>query len=54
MYALKDPSCAPAKPTNIVEGPGSEAYLRWSILGLLMRDGRTAPVDNKKDKAQVR
>ena len=33
---------------------GSKDYLSWSILGLLMRDGRMVRVEKKKHKAQVR
>ena len=33
---------------------GSKDYLSWSILGLLMREGRMIRVDKKKHKAQVR
>lgn len=33
---------------------GSKDYLSWSILGLLMRDGKMARVDNKRHIAQVR
>ena len=33
---------------------GSKDYLSWSILGLLMREGRLKRVDKKRHKAQVR
>ena len=33
---------------------GSKDYLSWSLLGLLMREGRMVRVDKKKHKAQVR
>ncbi len=33
---------------------GSKDYLSWSLLGLLMREGRMIRVDKKKHKAQVR
>jgi hypothetical protein len=33
---------------------GSKDYLSWSLLGLLMREGRMIRVDRKKHKAQVR
>jgi len=33
---------------------GSKDYLSWSILGLLMRDGKLKRVEKKKHKAQVR
>ena len=33
---------------------GSKDYLSWSILGILMRDGRLKRVDKKRHKAQVR
>jgi hypothetical protein len=33
---------------------GSKDYLSWSILGLLMREGKMVRVDKKKHKAQVR
>ncbi len=33
---------------------GSKDYLTWSILGLLMREGRLKRVDKKRHKAQVR
>jgi hypothetical protein len=33
---------------------GSKDYLSWSILGLLMREGKLRRVDKKRHKAQVR
>jgi hypothetical protein len=33
---------------------GSKDYLSWSILGLLMREGKIKRVEKKKHKAQVR
>jgi hypothetical protein len=33
---------------------GSKDYLSWSILGLLMREGKMVRVEKKKHKAQVR
>jgi hypothetical protein len=33
---------------------GSKDYLSWSILGLLMREGRLKRVEKKRHKAQVR
>ena len=33
---------------------GSKDYLSWSILGILMREGRLKRVDKKRHKAQVR
>ncbi|MGA3082592.1 MAG: GIY-YIG nuclease family protein [Terracidiphilus sp.] len=33
---------------------GSKDYLSWSILGLLMREGKIRRVEKKKHKAQVR
>jgi hypothetical protein len=33
---------------------GSKDYLSWSLLGLLMREGRMIRVEKKKHKAQVR
>jgi hypothetical protein len=33
---------------------GSKDYLTWSVLGLLMREGRLKRVDKKRHKAQVR
>ncbi len=33
---------------------GSKDYLSWSLLGLLMRDGRMIRAEKKKHKAQVR
>jgi hypothetical protein len=33
---------------------GSKDYLSWSLLGLLMREGRLKRVDKKRHKAQVR
>ena len=33
---------------------GSKDYLTWSLLGLLMREGKVARVNNKKHKALVR
>jgi hypothetical protein len=33
---------------------GSKDYLCWSLLGLLMREGRMARVDKKKHKALTR
>jgi uncharacterized protein len=33
---------------------GSKDYLTWSLLGLLMRDGKMARVDKKKHKALTR
>lgn len=33
---------------------GSKDYLSWSLLGLLMREGRMARVDKKKHKALTR
>jgi uncharacterized protein len=33
---------------------GSKDYLTWSILGLLMREGKIKRVEKKKHKAQVR
>lgn len=33
---------------------GSKDYLSWSVLGLLMREGRMTRVDKKRHKAQVR
>ncbi len=33
---------------------GSKDYLSWSLLGILMREGRLKRVDKKKHKAQVR
>ena len=33
---------------------GSKDYLSWSVLGILMREGRLKRVDKKRHKAQVR
>ena len=33
---------------------GSKDYLSWTLLGLLMREGRMAKVDKKKHKALTR
>jgi uncharacterized protein len=33
---------------------GSKDYLSWSLLGILMREGKVARVDNKRHKAQVK
>ena len=33
---------------------GSKDYLAWSVLGLLMREGRMKRIENKRHQAQVR
>lgn len=32
---------------------GSKDYLTWSLLGLLMREGKMSRVENKRHKAHV-